>query len=366
MTKIIGVSVLSIILGSVAAVADSCPCDCNDDSSVRVGELTTGVAIGLHRMPVSRCPAADMDSDSEVEINELIRGVDAALRGCEFAPPTPTPRHDRQAFEEARALWTAADIRHYQANYRFGCFCPGPHDIVVEVVDGKVVGARDPSNGDRLNVEAGLPYLSVAEVFDRIEHHLDSAFRLDVSYDDQLGYPTNFVVDPIENLADDELSIQYSNITVVDGGACRNSSDCDPSGGVCVEPGGTVGCGVCFDFSETSCSIDMDCEVGSICKPAGFDSCACDPSLLTCQPGCDSVIQCSPGETCDSDRHCRPIGCREDSRCLANFACNLGDSRTGRCERRTCTSDNDCAVDAGTCVNGRCYETAGSCQLPPP
>jgi len=54
-----------------------------------VSELVTGVNIALGRRDVTDCPSFDLDGDSLVRVNELIRGVRSALDGCE-AVETPT------------------------------------------------------------------------------------------------------------------------------------------------------------------------------------------------------------------------------------------------------------------------------------
>ncbi len=76
---------------SAAEVALPCVGDCNDDSMVSVSELITGVNILLGRRPVEVCLAFDACGNGSVEVNELIRGVNSALRGCDGAPPTATP-----------------------------------------------------------------------------------------------------------------------------------------------------------------------------------------------------------------------------------------------------------------------------------
>ncbi len=64
-----------------------CTGDCNNDSSVAINELITGVNIALANQSVEECPQFDANEDGEVAINELIAAVNNALFGCE----SPTP-----------------------------------------------------------------------------------------------------------------------------------------------------------------------------------------------------------------------------------------------------------------------------------
>jgi hypothetical protein len=60
------------------------PCvgDCNQDGSVAINELITGVRINLGDAALSACPAFDGNDDGSVSIAELIQAVNAALNGC--------------------------------------------------------------------------------------------------------------------------------------------------------------------------------------------------------------------------------------------------------------------------------------------
>jgi hypothetical protein len=49
---------------------------------VTISELIHGVNIALGQLPLSGCPDFDQDGSDEVEINELIAAVNAALNGC--------------------------------------------------------------------------------------------------------------------------------------------------------------------------------------------------------------------------------------------------------------------------------------------
>lgn len=59
-----------------------CGGDCNGDRAVTIDELLLAVGISLDAHPPSECMAADRNSDGQLEINELIRAVNAALINC--------------------------------------------------------------------------------------------------------------------------------------------------------------------------------------------------------------------------------------------------------------------------------------------
>jgi uncharacterized repeat protein (TIGR01451 family) len=63
-------------------ITPPCVGDCNDDGTVAVNELITGVNIALGTAALGACPSFDMSGDGMVAVNELITAVNNALSGC--------------------------------------------------------------------------------------------------------------------------------------------------------------------------------------------------------------------------------------------------------------------------------------------
>jgi hypothetical protein len=78
-----------------------CSGDCNRDERVLVDELVTGVGITLGTQASESCPAFDIDTDEVVAVNELVLGVDAAMRGCD---PEPGCHNHHECENGARCL----------------------------------------------------------------------------------------------------------------------------------------------------------------------------------------------------------------------------------------------------------------------
>jgi hypothetical protein len=49
---------------------------------VTIDELVIGVNIALDIQPLDRCPSFDLSGDGQVSVNELVQGVNHALKGC--------------------------------------------------------------------------------------------------------------------------------------------------------------------------------------------------------------------------------------------------------------------------------------------
>jgi hypothetical protein len=120
------------------------------------------------------------------------------------AVPDPT-KLDEVARQ--RAIWTQAGIGTYRLTLLFGCQCGlgGGQPVEVTVVDGQIsaanVGGRPLSADER----TGYP-MTVDELFDYADRNA-SAGKLELAYDDHLGYPTALGVDPDLAARDDEIRV---------------------------------------------------------------------------------------------------------------------------------------------------------------
>jgi hypothetical protein len=83
-----GVTALLVASMPVRA-ATTCVGDCGNTGQVTVSDMVTGVNIVLGSLPPSACPAFQ-NSEGNVDIAQLIAGVNNVLNGC-GGGPTPTP-----------------------------------------------------------------------------------------------------------------------------------------------------------------------------------------------------------------------------------------------------------------------------------
>jgi len=60
----------------------SCPADCNGNGTVEVNEVITAVRIALGESDLRFCPAADLNQDLGITIDEILAAVRALLEGC--------------------------------------------------------------------------------------------------------------------------------------------------------------------------------------------------------------------------------------------------------------------------------------------
>lgn len=191
------------------------------------------------------------------------------------------------------------------------------------------------------------------------------------------------------------------------GKACRVMGDCaGTGGGRCLLPGQSV-CGgmgglppICTDdaacgpsgsgvvcqryetgpsYCQSACSDDTMCGASQRCNVAtghcearpcgGALACPTDSycgSDGTCQyQRCNAARPCGTGQLCDAALFtCGPQPCTPGNvgDCPDTFTCaGAAGAKTGVCERTTCSCDTECGK-SGFCLQGTCYESAGSCD----
>jgi hypothetical protein len=115
-----------------------------------------------------------------------------------------TGRSNSDVARESRAKWEAADVSDYTWQIYVGCFCDSGTSTV-KVVDGQPVDLRvdgEPSSigSDR---EHGIIPLTMEDLFDVLdEAYAKHAEIVRVTYDADLGYPTDAFIDPNYGCAD--------------------------------------------------------------------------------------------------------------------------------------------------------------------
>jgi hypothetical protein len=93
---------------SIDFVDRYCACDCNSDGEVDVSEVLTGINILFGRTPMNRCANLDRDRNGQAGIEDLVAGVEAVMKGCSREP-------DIQIYHTTE--WDNAPVQEYGAPY---------------------------------------------------------------------------------------------------------------------------------------------------------------------------------------------------------------------------------------------------------
>lgn len=80
--RIAGFGAALVLFAAAGTARAQCVGDCDENCQVSVNELILGVNISLDRQALDGCASFDEDASDSVAVNELVRGVGNALRGC--------------------------------------------------------------------------------------------------------------------------------------------------------------------------------------------------------------------------------------------------------------------------------------------
>lgn len=119
-------------------------------------------------------------------------------------------------FAKNKALWQKQGIENYSFTYSKYCFCPGlqkPATIVVKadtihaVIDPETnEPIRDPQTQELMRVKFPNSFQTINELFEVIGNAREKADKLNVEYNQKVGYPKSVEIDYIEEAVDDEVS----------------------------------------------------------------------------------------------------------------------------------------------------------------
>jgi hypothetical protein len=137
----------------------------------------------------------------------------AAVAACTHNDPV-----DDHGLAAARAQWAAHTPVAYSFVWARGCECPTEVTRPTEITVSSNQIASAVYADDRTPVAEQFRGLlrTVDGVFDDIQSAIDRhAASIDLRFDATRGYPTLVFVDYDRGIADEELSIQLSNLTAV-------------------------------------------------------------------------------------------------------------------------------------------------------
>ena len=119
----------------------------------------------------------------------------------------------------AQEKWQDANISHYRYELGISCFCIFAQDmpLVIEVQDGEVVSMEYKSGKeiDPAFLEQFQRYDTIDKIFAELEKAQSEAERVEVTYDETYGFPTQITIDQASQAADDELYLTISNFEVL-------------------------------------------------------------------------------------------------------------------------------------------------------
>jgi hypothetical protein len=111
-----------------------------------------------------------------------------------------------------RDLWDSMGPEGYKLEFSWQCFCIRDYTepVIIEVgADGSILSVVRKSDGQVLPTSDHERYVTVEGLFDLLQDAIDrAAYRIDVEYHPEMGYPTHAFIDYEQNMADEERGFE--------------------------------------------------------------------------------------------------------------------------------------------------------------
>lgn len=132
---------------------------------------------------------------------------------------------DRGKGDDFRAnqnLWKQQKIENYRFEFSKFCYCAGLFNPATIVVRADTVHAvldpetgeplRDPQTNELVFSKYPESFQTIDEFFKVIESAREKADKLNVEYNQKLGYPETIEIDYIKEAIDDEVTYKIDNL----------------------------------------------------------------------------------------------------------------------------------------------------------
>lgn len=116
-------------------------------------------------------------------------------------------------FDKYQAQWTAAGITSYTMDQERLCFCASGAKARITVVNGVITAATYTATGDFVPAGVRSQYHTIPELFALMRSaYAATPDVIGIQWDPTLGYPLQLNVDPKKSIADDEYTINTTNL----------------------------------------------------------------------------------------------------------------------------------------------------------
>lgn len=121
-------------------------------------------------------------------------------------PRTPGQIAAQTLLDENMALWQQSGLTHYQYMYQRSCLCL-PQQVITMVSGGEITEAYFVSSGEALTAEQMADLLDIEALFAIIQNAIDrDVAELNVTYNNDYGYPETSYIDYYSQILDDEIT----------------------------------------------------------------------------------------------------------------------------------------------------------------
>ncbi len=130
-----------------------------------------------------------------------------------------------EELKDGKSKWEKAALTDYEFRYQALCFCAYTDEMIVVVRDDTVFQVLDIETREPYLVQQGDQEQSILELFptlfntisvfyDRWIVEIPVAHSAEFEWDKSTGMPCSMFIDRVKNIADDEITYNFSGLTV--------------------------------------------------------------------------------------------------------------------------------------------------------
>ncbi len=134
-----------------------------------------------------------------------------AWAGCGLTEPG----RSLDQFNGAKRIWDRQNPADYAVTIERLCFCQNAGPVRVVVVNRLVLSRTVVATQQPLPANLSEAYPDVPGLFAIVRDGYVRADAINVSFDQQYGFPTDATIDYIKNAIDDELGLKVTNFSLV-------------------------------------------------------------------------------------------------------------------------------------------------------
>ncbi|HEV8486774.1 MAG TPA: DUF6174 domain-containing protein [Blastocatellia bacterium] len=123
----------------------------------------------------------------------------------------------QQQLNESHKKWVSKNIKDYQFTFDWGCFCPPEHNkpVIISVRSGVLTSVKYADGSGAVDKTKYTRYRTIEGLFEFMQDAINrKAYKIEVSYDATLGYPTFASIDYNEKVSDEEMSFKAGGLIV--------------------------------------------------------------------------------------------------------------------------------------------------------
>jgi hypothetical protein len=145
------------------------------------------------------------------------------ISGCD---KSGVSNNEIRKLEKAKKTWQKTKTSDYSFDFQQACFCPSFGNLNIQVFADTVYAVVDPVTGEDATIDLGngeeklldlypQVFVTIDELFEKLEKATDEADEMKGSYDAERGFPKLISIDYHKNAIDDEVSYVVGNFQVL-------------------------------------------------------------------------------------------------------------------------------------------------------